>query len=507
MALGEKSKLLGGSTSSTIESGGQQEKGVGKVGAFIQMLQGNLGPGILTLPYAFTVGGTVITAVMLCLVGGCTLYSMQLVLMSKRSLHMSERWRQEKEINRPQSFQAVGRELLGPVGERVIIVFVVLMQLGICAVFLNYAAENLVAVEDYFLSNDNATCLETPGDLVPPFDGDFPPEQGPCHPKGALSKEIIVVAATPIALLLSIGRSALLITIATTCATLIMYTAIGTILVLVMYHFHHSFPGIKNVEIWPEDATELPIVFGSLVYTVTTSVGILVPIQDSMTAAARQSYTSVVNAAIGTAVILFLAVGLLSNFAFGVQSEASITSEFIRSNIGDATYISVVNIFLALSVLLTYPLQFRPASQVVESACGLPTNEPDEENNLTLQEEVDNRTFWQRFGFLFVRGGLVVATAAFAALVPQLDLVVSFAGSFTSCILAMVIPPLMDFSTMQREGHFPKIRVALNTLVMICGVGGMLGGTGATLLEMMHIPFPGKSKSNSTGFNMLPIMY
>ena len=40
--------------------------------------------------------------------------------------------------------------MLGPWGERVIIVFVVMMQLGICTVFLNYAAENAVAVERYY---------------------------------------------------------------------------------------------------------------------------------------------------------------------------------------------------------------------------------------------------------------------------------------------------------------------------------------------------------------------
>ena len=46
-------------------------------------------------------------------------------------------------------------------GEKVIIVFVVLMQLGICMVFFNYAAENIVAVEKYYLSLGNASCLET----------------------------------------------------------------------------------------------------------------------------------------------------------------------------------------------------------------------------------------------------------------------------------------------------------------------------------------------------------
>ena len=40
----------------------------GVMAGFVQMLQGNLGPGILTLPYVFTQGGVIITSAMLILV-------------------------------------------------------------------------------------------------------------------------------------------------------------------------------------------------------------------------------------------------------------------------------------------------------------------------------------------------------------------------------------------------------------------------------------------------------
>ena len=61
-------------------------------------------------------------------------------------LHRSAQFISVPDRDRPQTFQDVGRELLGKSGEKVIIVFVVLMQLGICTVFFNYAAENLIAV-------------------------------------------------------------------------------------------------------------------------------------------------------------------------------------------------------------------------------------------------------------------------------------------------------------------------------------------------------------------------
>ena len=150
-------------------------------------------------------------------------------------------------------------------------------------------------------------------------------------------------------------------------------------------------------------------------------------------------YMSVVFGAILSALALFLMIGILSNLAFGKQTETSITAEFVATNIGDATYISIVNVFLSLSVILTYPLQFRPAAAVVEKACGILATMPGADTSsegTSLQARVDHITPWQRWGYIPVRTGLVIATAVLAAVVPQLDLVISLAGSFTSSILA-----------------------------------------------------------------------
>ena len=126
----------------------QQESGIGALAAGIQMMQGNLGPGILTLPFIFSVGGMLPTSAIMMVVTLTTLYSMQLVL-------MCERWLREQDMANKlkgggvgqegsYSFEAIGGRLLGERGRRLIVMFVVLMQLGICVVFLNYSAENLL---------------------------------------------------------------------------------------------------------------------------------------------------------------------------------------------------------------------------------------------------------------------------------------------------------------------------------------------------------------------------
>ena len=61
-------------------------------------------------------------------------------------------------------------------------------------------------------------------------------------------------------------------------------------------------------------------------------------------------------------------------------------------------------------------------------------------NPLVLQDNEIPTTFLQRHGYLFIRTGLVFLCAGGAILVPRLDLVISLAGSFTSCVSSGIWP-------------------------------------------------------------------
>lgn len=86
-----------------------------------------------------------------------------------------------------------------------------------------------------------------------------------------------------------------------------------------------------------------------------------------------------------------------------------------------------------------------------------------------------------------MRTALVLFTAALAAGVPQLDLMVALAGSFTACVLALMIPPAMDIAMMRKDNTFPPMRVFLDSVVVIVGILGLIGGTGATLLQLAGV--------------------
>lgn len=444
----------------------------GVIAGFIQMLQGNLGPGILTLPYVFSQGGVIVSSAMLVLVLLLTLASMQIVIRAKKWVHSQPQWINVEEAERPQTFQAIGRELLGTKGEQVIIVFVAMMQLGICMVFFNFAATELIAVEEYYADKQNSSVLVDPSEAThTPFE-----------------KPILIFCAAPIALALSLGRSPTIIVVSASMATAIMYTTIGTILFLVFWHVHAYFPGWDNVQWAPLNPAYLPIAFGNLVYTVTTSIGILIPIENSLGPRAKTKYSKIVTAAMLVTLLLDLSVGSLSNIAFGLQTRDTITAEFIQENIGHPNYIIGINCALALSVLLTYPLQFRPACEVVESALGVIDLEASSpEDDMLLQGGTRKISWWQKWGYIPVRAGLVLFTAGLAAGIKDLDLGVSLAGSFTACVLALMIPPTMDYMMMRADGHFPTGRVFIDVGLVIVGILGLIGGTGATLLKIVGV--------------------
>ena len=51
----------------------------------------------------------------------------------------------------------------------------------------------------------------------------------------------------------------------------------------------------------------------------------------------------------------------------------------------------------------------------------------------------------------------------------------------------MMIPPAMDLATMKLDGKFPRPRLVLDCVVIFVGVGGLLGGSLASLLEIAGV--------------------
>jgi solute carrier family 36 (proton-coupled amino acid transporter) len=81
-------------------------------------------------------------------------------------------------------------------------------------------------------------------------------------------------------------------------------------------------------------------------------------------------------------------------------------------------------------------------------------------------------------GELIFRTCMVLVTFAVAILVPQLDLLLSLIGAVCSTMLALVLPPILEFIIMPCESNFTRwwIIIKNNFILLLALLGFLTGG-------------------------------
>lgn len=122
----------------------------------------------------------------------------------------------------------------------------------------------------------------------------------------------------------------------------------------------------------------------------------------------------------------------------------------------------IVKLAISMGVLLGYPIQFFIAIQIMY---------PTVKNHVTLAR---NHPF---IGELFFRSLMVLVTFAVAILIPQLDLLLSLIGAVCSTVLALVLPPIMEFIIMPCDNKFTWWWITFkNSIILILALLGFLTG-------------------------------
>jgi proton-coupled amino acid transporter len=133
----------------------------------------------------------------------------------------------------------------------------------------------------------------------------------------------------------------------------------------------------------------------------------------------------------------------------------------------------LVKLAIALGVLLGYAIQFFVAIQImmpsIRKSCGIADRHP-------------------YIGELVFRTFMVLVTFAIAELVPNLSLLLSLIGAVCSTVIALVLPPLLEFIILSCEdrgiGWFVFVK---NSLILVLSLLGFLTGGYESLSAMMKI--------------------
>eukprot|EP00040_Diaphanoeca_grandis_P014447 m.73286 g.73286 ORF g.73286 m.73286 type:complete len:597 (-) comp24543_c0_seq1:53-1843(-) len=479
--------------------------------AFISLVKGNVGPGCLALPCVFGDSesvGIIVAVGILVWVSLISLYVPQLLLETQQNLRRAGKV--------ADTYEEMAFHTFGNAGMQCVKTFLVLLQLGICTVFLNFIGDSVVV--GLSVSNNILTFPEC------------------------------VYAVGGLALLISLGRSVKAFAIFTKLATAAMVLALlmifGFTIKHAASHWDPTHERVRNLQYGPpkNDASKyFALTFGNLAYTSATGVGLILPLAKDLRVEDRPKYLYTTRMALGTAVAIFALLGVGCAMVFAgpaynnnfCSSTKSITAELRHMSPAPAPnwVLAGLNGVLILAVLLTFPLQLHPAVEVLERWLGIlppgtskpilsPVNssgsitgmsgalsinsasrpllisDPESVSSGAPKRLVKGSPVWWRL----LRLVLVVLTATAAAFVPQLTDIISLVGCITSGALGMVFPVLMDLhvrrSLKLKIGCF---RICAGVICVLSGVFAISYGNAFTMIALLNPePVANHSSANHT---------
>eukprot|EP00040_Diaphanoeca_grandis_P033285 m.203623 g.203623 ORF g.203623 m.203623 type:complete len:421 (+) comp32857_c0_seq1:356-1618(+) len=392
---------------------------------FMNLLKVFIGPGCLSLPYAFTKGGFLLAPLVLILMTLMVYRNMRLLIGIKEQLKRQHPDRQSS------SYGDITRHVLGASAGKLVDYVIVSMQLGICTVYFRFIPTNLHSTmksipEDYFLL------------MIAPF----------------------LIGLTWIRHMKQLA----------VFSTFANFATVVTIVVVLMFAGENI---IENGGIAPDLPMQriatVPVFFGSVIYSFE-GCGSVPSIHDSMLEPTE--FNNVLRQAGIVVFFCFIFTGMLCYLSYGDITNGSITAELAHRSLNPI--VACLNVLIALAVGLTYPMQAYAAVEVLERK--LQIRDPVIEDTAEEVTPTSGAVTGRRTKQIIFRTCLVVATAVLAGSVTQLGLIVSFFGSVNGSLIALILPPILD--NYARKNAAPRATL-VNWITIVFGT---LGGTAGAMI-------------------------
>eukprot|EP00550_Attheya_septentrionalis_P004007 CAMPEP_0198289304 /NCGR_PEP_ID=MMETSP1449-20131203/7534_1 /TAXON_ID=420275 /ORGANISM="Attheya septentrionalis, Strain CCMP2084" /LENGTH=483 /DNA_ID=CAMNT_0043987611 /DNA_START=157 /DNA_END=1605 /DNA_ORIENTATION=+ len=433
---------------------------------FFHLLKGYIGPGCLSLPWAFSQLG--ITVGFLSTIGLSFLTSyncLSVVRVFREQIGEGQatndrtRDSSRKEI----TYADVGAMAYG-VKFRIFVTFSILtQQLAICTIFFSFIGENLISILHKLSGHD-----------------------------GLLDKKIVAITLSlPTVLALSCIPD---------LRALAPVSKVGLVMLLASF----VMLGTAVAENWGEhvspqvELSKVPIAMCAIMYSFE-GVCLVMPVEQSMKHPKKFNRTFIL--AMVTTCIVYSSVGVTCVMAFGSISNGSITA-FLMNNSDQyvgVDWVILSNALVTLSVLFTYPLQLFPCIGLVakivqtrslsDDSGGVNTdfipldtdemaNERDEEPTTEDLQDLDGP---------MLRAGLVIFTYIVAITIPNVQELISFAGAFAGSATALIIPPLIDLKFVLQSNRKTSLAAIKCYLLLIIGLVFGIIGTSASIVDIYKV--------------------
>uniref|UniRef100_F6ZUD7 Amino acid transporter transmembrane domain-containing protein n=1 Tax=Ciona intestinalis TaxID=7719 RepID=F6ZUD7_CIOIN len=390
----------------------------------MHLLKGNIGTGLLGLPWAIWHAGLVLGPVLLVVMAIVCVHCMHLLV--KCSKHFCRKYGVPSMDYSTVMTHAVRN---GPIhslhkyadkSRYIVDTFLMITQLGFCCVYFVFMGQNIRQVRSYTNIYKDA-------------------------------RVFMAVICIPI-ILLSFIRSLKVLAWFSVMANILTVVSLGII-------FRFIIPGLTTVNRpLVANVTSIPMFFGTAVYAFE-GIGVILPIENEMRN--PEHFPTVLNVGMSLVSTLYLSVGVVGYLQYGPSICGSIT---LNLNNADPLCQSV-KIMLALVMVASYAIQFYVPIEIIWP-------------KIKRRFMPSNQLSWE----LLFRTFLVMFTCSCAIAIPNLGDYISLIGAFSSSFLALILPPIIELLTFSSQSEvrttsLSKLQILKNVVIVVFGFSGFVAGT------------------------------
>ncbi|XP_053208154.1 proton-coupled amino acid transporter 1-like [Panonychus citri] len=409
--------------------------------ALMNVLKGNIGTGILSMPIAFRNAGIMAAIFTLPPIGLICIHAMFLLVNANRKLmeklKVSELSYEETAAKAFENGPPQLRPYAGLI-TKLVSTFLVITQFGITVAYILFVVESFRKVLSNYAENAEKFGIE-----------------------------VYIMACYPLMLALNCIKTLKYLAIASAIANLLQ----GIGLLVVLANLIQDLPPITTVKYTNWES--FPLFCGTAFFSFE-GISIILPIKDSMKRADKfGGPCGVLSIGMQIVTVLYCIIGFFGYLKFGENIASTVTN-----NLPSKVIYDIVRLMFAVSVFLSYPLQMFVPINILW---------PTFQSKLPLK--------WQKMEIFNViyRGSLVMFSFLVASFVPHLDLVISLVGAFCSSSIAVLFPPVIHYAAFweHRESYsklkwnYIKVKAVL---IFIFGAIGFFLGTYTSVLAIWNAP-------------------
>lgn len=401
----------------------------------LHLLKGSLGTGILAMPKAFSNAGFAIGIVGTVLIGGLCLYCIHMLISAEYELCKR---RKVPSMNYPHTAKHAMSE--GPpvfqkcanAAPHIVNGFLLFYQLGTMCVYTVFIAQNIKAVVDEYLGEEDIRLY-------------------------------MLMLLLPL-ILINWVRNLKYLAPFSTLANVITVVSFAVII----YYLFAEGPTIDGREAVGK-VENMPLFLGTVLFALE-AIGVIMPLENEMkTPESFGSKCGVLNIAIFIIVLLYVFMGLMGYLAYGENVRDSITLNLKH----DEVLGQVVRITLAVAIYITHGLQGYVALDITW--------------NGYLKKRTDKNSRPLLWEYL-LRTGLVIFTFLLAVAIPNIGMLISLVGAFCLSALGLAFPAIIEMGTYYYtlNGNHFKWMMAKNSVLIVFAIFGLIVGTYTSIQEIVN---------------------